>query len=224
MTSFEFDKVRQRMKSVRNSLGKNQTEMGELTGKGVYYGNIERGNQEPALVALIDIATALNIDPDWLLYGAGKSPLPKKLQAKTPEIVIPTVEEKKELAPAPMPKLIISPGLAGIRSEPELEPIPKEKSNTMADYDAIANAERRLMKSESQVLPVPNITMKLRHGVFDFIHKDGLIMSFEICRDQELDEVIIDLQDTKSEFSIDEANQFADILRFAARQATEVLV
>jgi len=217
MTSFEFESVRQRMKSVRNHLGKNQTEMGELTGKGVYYGNIERGNQEPALMTLIDIANTLNIDPDWLLYGTGKSPIPEKLPIKTPEI-IPMVEVKKELAP-----------MQAFVPSPEPEPIPAENSNPMADYDEIVHARQRLMQAESDQHVFSNVTMKLRQGVFDMEHGDGFKMTCTFCWNRDKTDVIIAIhqenhQPYNYELSPSEANQFADIVRFAACKALEVLV
>ena len=120
----KIEKIQKRLRTYRNYLGKSQDEMGVITGKGLYYGNIERGGDNPSDMALIQIAEKLGIDPNWLLDGTGESPIPEKDASKIPEIVMPLVEKKE---PKRVPITELPTGPKPIVSEDQ----PKQKNKNM---------------------------------------------------------------------------------------------
>ena len=209
MTNSEREKTSDRLKTYRNYKGWNQVEMGAILEMGSYYGCVERVQNPYSEQVVYNIAEKLGIDVNWLLTGTGDSPILAKMKTKAPEVIIPTVEVKKELAPATVPV-----------PEPEPEPILEEKSNEVDEMAAAVYNNPQLHK--------PPITMILRQGVFDFVHPDGIRMSCTICWNRDKSGPIIGIHSQQNtpynyEYSPEEGIQFAELIRFAADKSLEVL-
>ena len=99
----KIEKIQKRLRTYRNYLGKSQDEMGVITGKGLYYGNIERGGDNPSDMALIQIAEKLasgnvKVVPDTLVTSGdgGSGGLGQLLGAFLTKKIVEPVETKSE--------------------------------------------------------------------------------------------------------------------------------
>ena len=90
-------KISNNIKSARKSRGFSQSDLAQMIGLStVYYAQIELGSKSPSLETLINIAEALSVSVDSLIYGTSSSAsLASIMQAlrKVPENKISKIEK-----------------------------------------------------------------------------------------------------------------------------------
>ena len=201
MSPIDREKVSKRLQAIRRHAGKTQAEMGAITRKGLYYGNIERGSDDFSELVVIQIAEALDIDPDWLLHGTGNSPFPEKLEGKIPDSIKPTMEDKKE-------------------SKPKRVPIPEFPID---HKPVVAMSEEKAEQVTSSTNPCldPIVTITYESLKFVAVHKSGARIYITIIPPVET--LTVNYENVDLALSLKSIEELIDLLHCAKSKVEEIL-
>lgn len=199
MTSLNREMISKRLRAIRNIRGLSQEEMGKITGKNAYYGNIERNQDVYSDSIVIELAEKLEVDPNWLLTGEGTAPkgirnLLSQAELNTalvhPDVKVPVA------ARVPIPEF---PKKAIPKS-------PKENPD-------------RVQKSD----PARNILINHHSTVFVMTHKSGQSLSLTVFPCERRYEMTSEESDPIKLSADDQGKILSELIQCGMSKAQEIL-